>query len=796
MISAIFKKSLADPQKRRSRTIFTILTIALSVGALGLFSVMPLMNEAMANEIEDSNLYDVQLRMDYLNLTGEDVEQIEQIENVRSIELKSYFTTRIYIGERRNEAVFIGIQDFAEQSVDKVKKDSGELPMSNEVITDAGNGRASLYVGQKGDNLRTYDSSGKVRELKISGKGHCLAFSDYPTWGTALFYADIDLVNSLANTSGVNFISIDLHDLSEEKVKETLSKIESYLQENTDFKAFMSLPIIRSEGEYPGKNIFEDIMSFFYVLALMTMFCSLFLISNTMHTVIIEQRKEIAQMKAIGATKFQVLKSYLTTNCIMGLTGSIIGAGLGIIISYIVGLFLFDSFFGLTFAFAVHPLVLLLSTTLGVMIIIIAGLPALFSVLGGTVREGLENSGMTSSYKRSVFNGALIKMGFIPRNAQMSIRNIARKRGRSISTIIQVSIAVGMFIGLVAIGYTSSEGMENIYDDQGSDIVTNGQMTGGNPLTEDLQYIIEGINGVDRVEPFISNQGFLENIQFFIYGHSNNTFMYRHKKTVFEGRWFDQEEHSDKSNVIVLNRFLAKDAGKKIGDTIEIDLATGKYSFEVIGLEDGFSDWGRGAYVPYETLQVLLLLGNIVSGFGILTTNGEHDLIDRVSSEIEDSMLSNGYIVNNYLPYLDLEISKQFNQNIINVMIAVGTIIVFLTLIGLMSTLTMNVIERTKEIGMLRCIGSSSWTIRSIFGMEGLVLVIIGWIIGIPLGYIIAVLLNYMSLKLMNVDSTLIFPVHVIFIAGIMTLALSLLVIQPPLWRATHYKPGDALRYE
>jgi ABC-type antimicrobial peptide transport system permease subunit len=108
----------------------------------------------------------------------------------------------------------------------------------------------------------------------------------------------------------------------------------------------------------------------------------------------------------------------------------------------------------------------------------------------------------------------------------------------------------------------------------------------------------------------------------------------------------------------------------------------------------------------------------------------------------------------------------------------------------------MNVIERTKEIGMLRCLGSSSWSIRSIFGVEGITLALMGWIIGMPFGYLVGRFLNYMSLKLMNSDFDMVFPIRILFIAGIVTLVLTIIVVQPPIWKATHLRPGDALRYE
>lgn len=113
-----------------------------------------------------------------------------------------------------------------------------------------------------------------------------------------------------------------------------------------------------------------------------------------------------------------------------------------------------------------------------------------------------------------------------------------------------------------------------------------------------------------------------------------------------------------------------------------------------------------------------------------------------------------------------------------------------------MSTMTMNVIERTKEIGMLRCVGSSSWSVRSVFGTEGMVLALIGWAVGIPIGYGVGSLLNYMIYDMMHFKITFLFPMQFVLIALIITIVGTLIVIQPPLWRATHLKPGDALRYE
>ena len=64
MIPTIVKKSYRDLSKRKARTIFTILTIALGVAGISMFAIVPLMDQAMEKEISEANIYNVQLNVE------------------------------------------------------------------------------------------------------------------------------------------------------------------------------------------------------------------------------------------------------------------------------------------------------------------------------------------------------------------------------------------------------------------------------------------------------------------------------------------------------------------------------------------------------------------------------------------------------------------------------------------------------------------------------------------------------------------------------------------------------------
>jgi ABC-type antimicrobial peptide transport system permease subunit len=107
----------------------------------------------------------------------------------------------------------------------------------------------------------------------------------------------------------------------------------------------------------------------------------------------------------------------------------------------------------------------------------------------------------------------------------------------------------------------------------------------------------------------------------------------------------------------------------------------------------------------------------------------------------------------------------------------------------------MSVIERTREIGVLRCVGARAKDVRRIFTVEGLTVAVLGWLFGIALGWAMGHGLVSLTASLVNVDLSFVFPAANVAITLVGTVVLTLLVLLGPVRRAIHLKPGDALRY-
>jgi len=802
VVSTLTRKSLRDLSKKRGRTVFTIITIALGVASMGLFAVMPLMDQAILDEIDEANIYNIQLEVTDVGLNETNKEDLSNLDNVKDFEARVIFFTRIYNRGRRDDAIFIGVDDFSHQKVDVVIKDSGKEPSFMQVLTDGMNDKNDVFNGERGDSVRVIRSDGEEVKLLVTGEGHNILYTGATGQGYAIFYTTVETVRELGNISGYNLLSFVLHDSGEGPTEKTIEDIRDYLTDDEKMEdpvvAFANLPEVREDGTWPGQELFANLMNMFYVMTVLAVFCSVFLISNTMHTIVSEQHRDIASMKAIGATGKQVMGSYLITSFIMGGVGAIIGGVIGIGVTAFFVARLGNGFFGLSLGFGLHLSTVILSVLVGIGITILASLPALRKSLKVTVREALESHGITSAYGTSGIDKILMKTERMPRTIQIGIRNIGRKKGRSISTLLQVALAIGALLGVMAVTHSLQVTVGAEYDNYLLDIAVEGQEGGGKPLTVGEIPSLEELEDVKSVEPFVqSMMETEEENQIFALGLIHNTTAFNVNGTTVKGDWFTAEDEEPGADpVVVVTEVLVRKEGMKIGDTVTFMTATGLADFRVVGISSSLRMNGMTMYFPFGSLMEVLQRNGTISGFYIRTESSDHDDIDRTSTLIEDTLIDQGFMVNNDIMYVVEEQNERNNAQITNLMALLGGLIVLITLIGLMNTLTMNVLERTKEIGILRCIGSRARDIRWVFGSEGMVMALIGWIAGIPVGYLLGRFIWWMFGNWFDIEADFLFPALFLVLTLGITILMTVLIIQLPLRRAARMKPGDALRYE
>jgi putative ABC transport system permease protein len=786
--TALLSKSLRDLTRRRARTVFTVLTIALGVSGMAMLAINDLADRAVEDQIEETRMYNVQIAVEDVVMDGPTLDGLGQVDNVRAVEARSVFFTRMEIGGRRADAYLIGIPDLADQELDVVSLTSGHLPGAMEVLTEESNSLNEVYHGGAGATFPVADYEGNRVTLTVTGVGKSLVYSPTTFEGIAVFYADIGTVRTLANASGYNRLSLLLDRTDEASVEETIEDVRDYLTTHTTVVAFAELPRVRVGTQFEGKEMFNNIINSLVVLTATILLASAFLISNTMNTIIAEQKREIGQMKAIGATGRQVFRSFLTTATIMGIVGAALGALIGVFVAYYI-LSSFSTSFGLTIGLMVHLPTVALSMLVGVGLVVGASMPALRRSSRVTVREALESHGIPANFGAGALDRALMRARRLPRSVQMGMRNVTRRKWRSVATLLQVMLAVGLFMAMLSVGEAVVRTTEGAWAGRTYDVRVFGD------IPDDVTTEVMAIDGVRASEPYLTTEAMVGERDVEVWGYARDTESWDHEATMKEGRWFSSEDHDTAARVLVIGPVLARREGLGPGDTTRVMTATGEFEFQVVGVQGTMMDNGEATFAPLESMQDVLRTDSI-SGLFVQTSSHRRADIDAVATDIEDLLYARFPDARVGITYVERDQNKADNASIVSVFLLVSMLIVVISMVGLMSTLTMNVLDRTKEVGMLRCIGARAKDLWAMFTSEGVFIAVTGWLVGLPVGAVLSYVIQYNLQESLKMDLPMEFAYHFIPWAFLITVIGTALVVQPPLLRAIRLRPGDALRYQ
>jgi putative ABC transport system permease protein len=790
MASATLRKSITDLTRRKARAVFAVLTLAIAVASVGIFAAPSLMNTAMQKEVQTSKLPDLTLSTKPLALTPPQLTALAQLPNVTAAGGFSYFQTRVWVGERRLKALVVGIPDWTHQQVDVVSLVSGAPPTSRSVLTDIQNEKQGRYSGTAGDTIRILGIGDRTLTVPLGGVARNLMIGGQQAAANNLvvLYSTPALITRLGGDPGFSSLEFRLRDAGTVAADRTVARIKAYLTANTSFTGFSDLPGVRKAGTYPGKEFFDQLASLMNVFTVLALLSALVLIANTMTTLIGEQRREIGMMKAIGGTRRQIRRIYLRTALLLGAIGSLIGVGLGVVIANAIVGYFGSSFFAIAPGFGVVVPVIVGSVVLGLVAPPLAALPAIRRGARLNVREALEEVPALAG-GQARFDRALRRLGFLPRTAQIGVRSVTRRARRSLATVVQIGLAVGTLLAVLALVNSVTTTTNTVWNGAHFDVLLNTVV--GKQFDTRAVRVMNATPGVAQTQPMLVNTVKFKGKDAAVTGFTQRPLF---EQKMIGGRWYTPAEVAARAHVAVIAKNLARTTGTHVGDTVTLKTASGPASFRVIGMTS--SQWNNGLnfYVPLQTAQAVLHTST-VNGYFVQTTSRDHTLIDRTTTRLEDRLTANGYAVGTMVKYSSQQENVNSNRQISSAIAVLGLLVVAISMVGLINAITMSVLERTREIGVLRCIGARARDIRRIFTAEGIAVSGGGWLLGIPIGYALARLFNWLLLKVIGLEFIFTFPPLNLLIALVGTVVLALVIMRIPLRRAVRLKPGEAIRY-
>jgi putative ABC transport system permease protein len=197
--------------------------------------------------------------------------------------------------------------------------------------------------------------------------------------------------------------------------------------------------------------------------------------------------------------------------------------------------------------------------------------------------------------------------------------------------------------------------------------------------------------------------------------------------TLLEGRWL---QPGDENAVVLDSLALRDDPTIKIGGQVILKIKGKERAFQVVGLTQA-ANFTPLAFINYEALSGML--GKTGQADYVMVITDKHDgaYQTEMSHVIEDHLSQAGFRVALVAP---AELDK---QNIEGVFYIVSALLVIVAIVlavvgglGLMGTMSINVLERTREIGVMRAVGAATWSILKIILFEGIFIGAISWLVG------------------------------------------------------------------
>lgn len=525
---------------------------------------------------------------------------------------------------------------------------------------------------------------------------------------------------------------------------------------------------------------------FLLVFAGIALFVGTFIILNTFSMLVAQRSRELALLRALGATRSQIVRSLILEAAGVGLVGAVLGLLVGVGVAYgLQGLFAAIGAEIPTEGLILLPRTIIIGLVIGVLVTVVAGLaPALRAsrippmaalrddialparslhvraiagaillvvglaamtagaAVGGGSGSQLVGLGVVAALVGAiVVSPALARpmvrvLGFaFPRMfgtvGSLAVQNAERQPRRTAATASALMIGLALVSALTIFATSAKSSITQVIDSVvGADFLVTNQTQ--RPFGEEVAQTVAAVPGVGIVSPVKLVPSLVQDEPSALVGVDPATFGDVVTLVFTSGSLADLP-----SGGLVVDAQTATDAGLVMGDPVAVRFASGSAEYTVTGVYEA-----AGRFSGFVVDSESVIAAGADPGDSVVYVKIESGAnADAVQEGMTAALADNPTVqVLSQVEFRE-QITSSVDQ-ILLVMVMLLSLAILIAVLGIVNTLVLSVVERTREIGMLRAVGALRRQIRSMVVLEALVIAVFGAVVGLVLGVWFAVALQ------------------------------------------------------
>lgn len=803
-----FSKLWRDVLAHKMRTMLVVLSIAV-----GVFAILVVMGgRGMLVESFDEN-YPRSAPANATLSTGdfgdELLRAVERQPGVRAVDGRRSVPLRYRSGDLRDTPVppagvavaerartidLVASERWGSTQVERVFPDPGVRwpPGPGEVVLERS---VQQQVSLKGGDLITVDpGDGDPQVLRVTGFAHDInafpaMFSNrergFVSMGEMRILGQAEAFNQLV-------VTMDRPDLTREEA----SRIAARLRD--DVLAPRGVQTYATDVPEPGSHflgdIFRAVALLLLALGVLALLLSAFLVVNSISALVAQQVRQVGVMKAIGARSNQIMWMYMALVAVYGVLAVAVGLPLG---GWSSGWF--ARFGGGLLNFGDQPAsppgyAVALAIAVGLIVPLAA---ALVPVRNGTrvsVVRALNASSMTGlRFGHGIVDRLLGLMRGLPRPVALGVRNTFVRKGRLAMTLATLTLASAVVMSVMTVRTSILRTVGDIASWWSYDVEVSFQ----EPVNANaLEAQVRKTPGVTGVETWLVHGASLkrsdgtENEALGVIGlPPASTFI---TPRLVAGRWL---RVGDEGSVVV-NTDVANDEGLAVGSVRTFTVRGVEREWRVVGIVQGQM---TGPLVFADRTYLGRTLGEEGSvGRAVVRTNDHTDAAQQLAADrLEAHLKDAGFAVSGVRNQAGMASTLASELGIlVTFLIIMAVILALVGIIGLSGTMIINVLESTREIGVMRAIGASHGSIFRVFVTEGVVIGVMSWVLGALLTYPVSLGLVRLLEQAITIPLSYEFSWSGVVLWLAVVIVISAVASLLPAYRASQVSVRDAIAYE